>query len=80
MTFITGNTKKVSEGYLEDLEKEMAWFEIDGYDVDFDVKYLDDRTSMEVDVYINGQLAGVAKHFDDFTYIIDRYFEEGADN
>lgn len=80
MSEIRGNTKGIAEGYLEDLQKEIDWFELDGYEVDFDVKYLDDRTSMEVDIYINGNIAGVAKHFDDFTYIIDSYFEEPGDN
>ena len=80
MTWITGNTKKVAEGYLEDLDKKMQWHEMDGFEVDFNIIYLDDLADMEVEVYIDELLVGLARHFDDIDKIVDAYWDERADS
>ncbi len=56
------------------------WLELDGYELDYEVIYFDDYASLEIEIYLDGILAGVAHHFDDITRVIDNYYEEGADN
>jgi len=76
MTWVEGKTDKVSEGYLTDLTELMDWLELDGHQVDFNVEYMDDRANMEVEVYVDEQLVGVARSWDDLLKLYDAYFEE----
>lgn len=62
------------------LENEIDFYEKDGYEVDFEVKYFDDYADLEVEVYVDHSLAGAVHHFDDIPHVIDRFFEEGGDN
>jgi hypothetical protein len=54
--------------------------ELDGYQVDYNVIRFDDYSDIEVEVYVNEELAGIAHHYDDIPHVIDRYWEDGGDN
>lgn len=62
------------------LIESMDWLELDGYQVDYNVIRFDDYNDMEVEVYINEILAGVAYHYDDLPKVVDRFWTEGGDN
>lgn len=77
--WVTGNDT-INPEFTSALIESMDWMELDGYQIDYNVLRFDDYASMEVEVYVDEHLAGVAYHYDDLPHVIDRYWEDGADN
>jgi hypothetical protein len=77
--WIEGNASAISDVYYIALDNLMMWLEKDGHQVDFMVAYFDKMQDLEVEVYVDEQLVGLARHWDDIIKIYDSYFEEPVD-
>lgn len=61
-----------------ELRNLIYWLEMDGYTVDVEIVDFEQLWDLEFIIYVNDQIAGTARRYDEIEHVIDSFFEEPA--